>query len=338
MRDLSVLGVDLAKSIFQLHGADEEGRAVLRKKLSRGQLLGFVGKLVPCTVAMEVCGGAHHWGREFSKLGHKVKLISPQFVKPYVKSNKNDYQDAEAICEAATRPSMRFVAVKPVAKQDLQCLHRVRQRLIKNRTALVNEVRGFLLEYGIVIAKNIAQVRKHLSSILEERSNGLTEMVRTLLGELYEEFVRLDEKVGYYNKKLELIFKENEVCQRISKVEGVGPITATALYSMVSDPNTFKNGRQFAASLGLVPRQNSSGGKTVLLGISKRGDTYLRMLLIHGARAWLRVARYKQDRKSRWATQKLETRGHNKACVAIANKNARVIWALMARGTEYKPA
>lgn len=338
MKNLSVLGIDLAKSIFQLHGVDERGGVVLRKKLSRVQLSRFLGNLTSCTVAMEACGGAHHWGREFSKLGHTVKLIPPQFVKPYVKSNKNDYQDAEAICEAATRPSMRFVAVKPVAKQDLQCLHRVRQRLIKNRTALANEMRGFLLEYGIVIAKNIAQLRKQFPSIMEEKSNRLTEMSRTFLGELYEELVCLDEKIGYYNKKLEIIFEENEVCRRISKVEGVGPITATALYSMVADPNTFKNGRQFAASLGLVPRQNSSGGKTILLGISKRGDSYLRMLLIHGARAWLRVARYKQDRKSRWATQKLETRGHNRACVAIANKNARVIWALMARGTEYQPA
>lgn len=336
MGAISVLGIDLAKSIFQLHGINEQGKAILRKRVSRGELLRFIANLSPCTIAMEACGGAHYWGREFMKLGHQVKLISPQFVKPYVKSNKNDYQDAEAICEAATRPSMRFVSVKPVEKQDIQCLHRVRQRLIKNRTALINEIRGFLLEYGIVIPRNAGQIRKSIPRILEEKADSLSVIFSTLLEKLYEEFQVLDDKIDYYDQKLGIIFRENEVCQRVAKVEGVGFITATALYSMVTDPKAFRNGRQFAASLGLVPRQNSSGGKTVLLGISKRGDAYLRTLLIHGARACLRLIGQKRDAKSRWAAQKLEARGYNKTCVALANKHARIIWALMARGTEYQ--
>lgn len=338
MKEISVMGIDLAKNIFQLHGVSEHGRVVLRRQLRRGELMRFMATVKPCLVGMESCGGANYWAREFQKLGHTVKLMAPQFVKPYRKSDKNDFNDAEAICEAVARPNMRFVPIKQIAQQDVQCLHRIRERMISNRTALVNSVRGFLAEYGIALPKQVNQIRKQLPVVLERGDNELTPMTRRMLGELYEELAWWDERIGRYDEQLKQISKQNEVCQRLLEIEGIGPITATALVASVSEPRAFKSGRQFAAFVGLVPRQNSSGGKTVLLGIHKRGDKYLRKLLVHGARAALRVMRNKSDGKSVWVTRIMNTRGHNKACVALANKNARQIWAVMAKEESYRPA
>lgn len=338
MSEISVMGIDLAKAVFHIHGRDQQGKTVVEKRLSRGQLRSFVHNSGPCLVGMEACGGSHYWAREFQAMGHQVKLMSPQFVRPYVKSNKNDWADAAAIAEAVTRPGMRFVPIKQVAHQDIQCLHRVRERLARHRTSLSNEIRGLLQEYGIVLPQSIAHLKKHLPRILEDAEQPLSEMSRTLFSELSKELRQLDEQVDQYDVKIQAIFASHEVCQRIGQIEGIGPITATALYAAVGDPHVFHNGRQFAAWLGLVPRQASTGGKTILRGISKRGDRYLRTLLVHGARAALRVAPRKLDARSRWAVEKQRTRGTNKACVAIANKNARIAWALMTSGERYRKA
>ena len=274
--------------------------------------------------------------RELGKLGHTVKLMAPQFVKPYVKTNKNDARDAEAICEAVARPTMRFVSVKAVAQQDIQAVHRIRERLVKERTALVNQIRGLLAEYGLVIPLKRNAVNQALPRILEDADNGLTALAREFVADLYEELRAQGGAVFAYDAKIERLFKENPVCQRLAQVEGVGPVTATALVA-AGDAKAFQNGRQMAAWLGLVPRQYSSGGKQTLLGISKRGDTYLRTLLIHGARAVV-VAKRKQDARSRWINAIAERRGANVAAVALANKNARILWALMARSEEYRKA
>ena len=339
MANVSVIGIDLAKTVFQLHGAGRGGTAALRKTLRRGQVMEFMARLPKCTIGMEASSGAHYWAREFEKMGHVVRLIAPQFVKPYVKSNKNDAADAEAICEALTRPNMRFVSIKPVAHQDIQCVHRIRERLVGNRTGLVNEIRGLLAEYGVVLPMGIGHIRRQLPRILEDAEVGLTDPSRELFADLLDEFGHLEERIATYDTRLRRIFRTNQdLCGRLTKVPGVGPITATAMLAVSSQVHGFKNGRQFSAFLGLVPRQNSSGGKTVLGGISKRGDRYLRCLLIHGARAALSRAEGKTDRLSRWAIKKRESRGTNKACVALANKNARILWALMKTGEEYRRA
>lgn len=334
--EITVLGIDLAKTVFQLHGVDRNGKATLRKKVSRGQLKEIIANLPVCMIGMEACAGAHYWAREFKKFGHDVRLISPQFVKPYVKSNKNDAADAEAICEAVSRPNMRFVPVKQIEQQDIQCLHRVRERLVKSRTALVNEIRGLLGEYGIIIPQKIAHVRQKLPGIIEEPEMNLTSMTRALFSALLTELRSLDEKILDCDEKVGAIHKSHPVCKRLSKIPGVGPLTATAMIAAVSDPSAFKNGREMAAWIGLVPKQHSSGGKERLLGISKRGDVYLRTLLIHGARASLAWVENKEDRRSQWAKKLIERRGRNRAAVALANKNARTIWAIMRNDKEFE--
>ncbi len=338
MNRVTVLGIDLAKNVFQLHGVDELGRATLKRRVRRMELSQVIATLPKCLIGMESCGGANYWARKFQGMGHEVKLMPPQYVKPYVKTNKNDASDAEAICEAVTRPNMRFSSIKSMGQQDIQSVHRIRRRLMKVRTALINETRGLLLEYGICLAKQPHRLVNALPQIIEDESNELSGMMRTALSELLEEIRSNKQRLNQCDEQLNKVFKENEVCQRIGEIDGVGPITATAVYAMTNAPGEYRNGRQFSASLGLVPRQYSSGGKERLLGISKRGDTYLRGLLIHGARAALVWAGKKSDRRSTWVIEKQKTRGHNKACVALANKNARVIWALMAKGERYRPA
>ncbi len=288
-----------------------------------------------CLIGMEACGGSNHWARTFIKLGHNVKLMSPQFVKPYVKSNKND---AEAICEAVSRPNMRFVSVKSLEQQDIQSIHRVRSKLIQERTALVNQIRGLLSEYGIVFPKNIANIRKMLPKLLENAENELTFLARELFQDLYYELKEKDKKIKIYDKKIEAICDQNEVCQRVKEIEGIGVLTATALIATIGDASVFKNGREMSAWIGLVPKQHSSGGKDKLMGISKRGDKYLRYLLIHGARAAIFRCKNKDDKKSKWVANLIERRGMHKAIVALANKNARIAWALMAKNIEYKIA
>lgn len=333
---ITTIGLDIAKSVFHLFAVNKVGHFLKKKQLKRKQVLAYMATLEPCLIAMEACGGANYWAREFIALGHQVKLIAPQYVKPYVKGNKNDYNDAEAIAEAAQRPSMRFVPIKSVEQQDVQNFHCQRERIKKDRTALVNQIRGLLAEYGVVIHKGTAAVRKALPEILEDAENGLTGLTRELFAESLEELRALDERFAYCEQRIKTMNKDNEVCQRLDGILGIGPLTASAVYAAAGDGKNFVNGRHFSAWLGLVPGQHSSGGKAVLLGISKRGNAYLRTLFIHGARAVLRHSTRKTDRFSRWAQAVLARRGHNKACVAVANKMARMAWVIMAKGETYR--
>lgn len=332
------IGLDIAKNVFQVHGVDEGGKSVLRRRLRRNQLAAFFANLPPCLVGIEASGGAHYWARVLRRAGHEVRRMAPQFVKPYVKSNKNDARDAEAICEAVSRPSMRFVPTKSVQQQDLQGLHRIRSRLIGNRTQLSNQIRGLLAEYGIVLPQQVSQVRRCLPSLLEDANNELTAMGRNLFDQLYEELLQLDERIQELDRQLGAIHRASPQCQRIAAVEGIGPVAATAIVAAICDGKSFRNGRQLSAWLGLVPRQYSSGEKQRLMGITKRGDPYLRTLLIHGARSAVYRAKSKQDARSRWIANKQAKLGTAKTCVAVANKNARIIWALLARDEPYRRA
>lgn len=333
--EITTVGLDLAKNIFQLHAVDARGKRVLSKRLKRKSLLPFFANLEPCLVGMEATGSSHHWARELKKLSHEVKLISPQFVKPYRRGAKNDQNDAAAICEAVGRPGMHFVPVKTKEQQDVQAVHRIRQRLVAQRTAKANQTRGLLSEYGIIIPQGISRLRKQLPFILEDAENGLSPLARELFGDLYRQILELDEKLSFYDQKINQIFNGSPVCKRLARVEGVGPITATALVAAVGDARCFKNGRQLAAWLGLVPGQYSSGERQKLLSITKRGDTYLRTLLIHGARSVVSITAGKSDRRSIWINAVKERRNANIAAVALANKNARILWALLASGEEY---
>ena len=336
---IRVLGIDLAKRSFHLFGVDGDGRQVLSKKLSRARLGEFVANLPPCTVAMEACGSAHEWARRFRRYGHEVGLIAPQFVKPFVKSNKNDAADAEAICEAAQRPNMRFVAVKTIEQQDIQAIHRMRSLAVDRRTAQINQIRGLLLEYGIEVVKGRAAMQRRLPQILEDGENGLSERFRAELHGLAEELRHLNERVAHYDAQIEAIAQSDARARLLMTIPGIGAKAATALLAAIGeDPTWLKNGRGLAAWIGLVPRQHSTGGRDRLLGISKRGDVYLRNLLIHGARAVLRWVERREDRISRWATALKARRHVNVAVVAIANKMARIAYAVMAAGKPYDPA
>ena len=333
---LAVLGIDLAKLSFQLHGVDDKGNTVLKKKLNRNKLCKFIAKLPPCIIGLEACGGAHYWTRVFQQFGHKVKIIAPQFVKPFVKSNKNDSVDAEAICEAIQRPSMRFVPVKSIEQQDIQSLHRIRSQIVARRTAQANQIRGLLMEYGVIIPKGISYIRKEIPMILEDAENELSFLFRELLSGLYDEMVHMDNRVSIIERKLETICNQNEDCQRLLSIPGIGLLSATAMIAAIGNINVFKNGRELAAWLGLVPRQHSTGGKPTLLGISKRGDTYLRTLLIHGGRTVVRVSEKYNDKRNNWISDLSQRRGKNISAVAVANKNARIVWALLMNKTTYQ--
>jgi transposase len=332
---LHIVAIDLAKKVFHLVGSDMAGTILWRKRLTRHALMPFVAQLPPVLIGIEACGGAHYWARRFREHGHEVKLIAPQFVKPFVKSNKNDMRDAEAIAEAVTRPTMRFVPAKAIDQQDIQALHRVRERLIGARTALINEVHGLMNEYGIVLPKGGAKFRQAVGEKLESDKDKLTTLRQEMFAKLVEEFATLEEQITYYQEKLESLATTHPECQRLMTIPGIGPITATALIAAVGNVGVFKNGRQFAAWLGLVPKQHSTGGQTRLLGISKRGASYVRKLLIHGARATLRWVKLKTDNRSQWIQGLLARRGWNRTAVAVANKNARIVWALLSRGGVY---
>lgn len=336
--ELTTIGIDLAKTVFQVHGVDKVGTVLVFKTLSRQQMHTFFANLSPCLVGMEVCGSAHHWARVLQSYGHTVKLMSPQFVTPYRKGNKNDGNDAIAICEAVTRPDMRFVPVKNTEQQALLMVHRVRERVKSERTALINQIRGLLAEFGIVMRQGAGAVRRQLPGILEDGENNLPHLARDMFANLYQQLCHIDEQLKGYDEQIENWSRNDPVCQRLLALEGIGPLTATAMVATVGDASVFKNGRQFAAWLGLTPREHSSGGKYKRFGISKRGDSYLRKLLIHGARSMMRITPKRTDKKSRWVEQ-LRLRGHdNVAAAALAAKHARIIWALMAKGEAYQLA
>ena len=332
---VTTIGVDLAKNVFQIHGVDKCGESVIVKQLRRGQVIKFFSQLSPCLIGMEACAGAHHWGRELQRLGHEVKLIAPQFVKPYVKTNKTDAADAEAICEAVSRPNMRFVPIKTVEQQAVLSLHRARSGFVKARTAQANQIRGLLGEYGVVLGKGISQVRRGVPAILSDEAHGLPPMLCELLRRLYEHLLVLDGEVEALESQIVAWHRANEDSQRIAEVPGIGPLTATALVASIGDARSFKSGRQLAAWLGLVPRQHSSGGKPLLLGISKRGDAYLRTLMIHGARAAERFAEKRDSGTDRWSGELGRRRPKNVVYVARANKHARIVWALLARREQF---
>jgi transposase len=334
--NIATIGLDLAKHVFQLHGVDSLGKTVLRKQFTRQQLPLFFANLPPCLIGMEACGSAHFWARKLESFGHTVKLMAPQFVKPYVKGSKTDMADAEAICEAVTRPNMRFVAVKLPEQQAMLAVHRARASFVKARTAQSNQLRGLLAEFGIVMPLGISTLRRRIPEILEDAENGLPSIMRDLVLRLSEHLNVLDQQVLEYDKVILQWHRQNELSQRIAALPGVGPITATAIVASVGDAKSFEDGRQLAAWLGLVPRQHSSGGKPVLLGISKRGDVYLRTLLIHGARAIIAHFERKREQTDLWLQRILGRCHRNVAVVALANKNARIIWALLAKDRQYE--
>ena len=337
MKDIKTLGIDLAKNVFQLHGMDAKGKCILRKRLSRLKLIEFVSNLNPCVIAIEACMGAHYWARLFKSTGHTVKMMPPQFVKPYVQSNKNDRNDARGIAEASTRPDMKFVPIKSIAQQDILLFHRARQLSVKQRTAQANQIRGLLAEYGIILTKNITHIHD-LPKVLDEEASKLTPYATEVFKKLYQQFQQYDQEVDEYNKRINDVVNQDAQCQALMKIEGVGPLTASAAVATIGDASVFKNGREVAAWLGLVPRQHSSGNTVKLMGISKRGDRYLRTLLIHGARAIVKICEKRTDARSLWIKNKKQRSGYNKTAVAVANKNARIIWAMLSSGECYRHA
>ena len=336
--EIDILGIDLAKHIFQLHGAERSGRAVHRSRVGRGALIETVQKLRPRVVAMEACTSAHHWARRFLHMGIEVRLISPQYVTPFVKTNKNDRNDAEAIAEAASRPSMRFVSVKSVEQEDIQAVHRMRAILVRQRTAVINQIRGLLAERGLIVARSVQAFKRAIPALLSNEGSELTTFCQALLTDMLQHLQALEARIHWLEVAIKDFVKNSALCRKITAVEGVGPLTASAVVGAIGDAKQFSNGRHLAAWLGLVPRQYSSGGKARLQGISKRGDTYLRTLLIHGARTVLQYASGKADKRSRWLQQLIARRGYNCAAVALANKNARILQVLLSTEASYRPA
>jgi transposase len=324
MNEAITIGVDLAKSVFQVHGVDAEAGVVFRRQLRRGQVLPFFRKQAPCLVGMEACATSHHWAREIASLGHEVRLMPPRYVKPYVKRNKNDMADAEAICEAVTRPTMRFVAIKSPEQQSVLMLHRTRELLVRQRTMLVNAIRAHMAEFGIVARAGLPQVRELLTVIADGDDSRLPPLARTCLESLAAQFMSLHLEIDVAERRIHAWHKSNEVSRRLETIPGIGPITATALAASITDPSVFRSGRELAAWIGLVPRQNSTGGKDRLGRISKQGDHYLRWLLVAGAMAVIRQAS-RRGTANPWL-----------AGVALANKIARIAWVLMRDGGTYR--
>lgn len=335
---ITTVGLDLAKEVFHAVCLDGHGKELRKRRLRRREVLKYFAQLPSCVVAMEACSGRHYWARQLQALGHAVKLIPAQHVKPLVQGNKHDYNDARAIAEALGRPKIHFVPVKSAAQQDVQALHRLRSQGIAERTALCNATRGLLGEYGIVLAKGVATLRRRLPEVLEDGDNGLSDGLRRLLARRYEQLRQIDEHIDFYNQELKRQNAADEACRRLADIPGFGPVLSSAFANFVGNGAHYRRGRDVSAALGLVPAQHSSGGKQRLLGISKRGDTYLRGLLIQGARAVLSRARHKQDRLSRWLIRIADERGFNKAVVALANKMARIGWAILRNASTYRLA
>lgn len=333
----AIIGLDLAKSIFQVHGVDNEGNAVLKKRLTRAQLAEFFAQQEPCIVAMEACGSAHHWARRLAGLGHSPRLLPPQYVKPFVKTNKNDTADAAAIATAARQPDMLTVMVKSPEQQAVLSIYRARDGLVKSKTATCNQIRGLMAEFGLVLPQGAHQLLSQVPALLEDGENDLPVFLRELIHQLYEHLKHLAQGIEQCEMMILAWHRQNEASQRLAAIPGVGVLTATAIVATVGDAKQYRNGRQFAAALGLVPRQHSSGGKERLLGISKRGDGYLRRLLIHGARAVWRIRHKTTDFEHTWLGRLAKRRPTNIALVALVNKRARTIWAMLCHGRAFDP-
>lgn len=334
--NVTTVGIDLAKNVFSVHGVGKEGKVRLRCAVGRADLLAMFAQMPPCLIGMEACSGAHHFARELRKLGHDARIMAPRFVAPYRKSGKNDGNDAEAICEAVGRPNMRFVAVKSIDQQALLVLHRARKAVSDQRTGLINQLRGMLCEFGVVLPRGRYNFRHKLPVALEDRGNGIPDLARRIFREIDERIRTLDGQILAYDRELAALARQSEAASRLMAMPGIGPVTATAIVASVGDMKVFGSGREFAAWLGLVPRQYSTGGKTRLGRITKQGDVYLRTLLIHGTRAVLAALGYKDDRLSCWIRSLVERRGYRKAAVALAAKHARMIWAMLAKGEPYR--
>ena len=338
MTEVTTVGLDLAKSVFQVHGADRDGRPVVRKKLRRGQVIPFFAGLAPCLIGMEACAGAHYWARELQGLGHEVRQIPPQYVKPFVKTNKNDASDAEAICEALSRPTMRFAPIKSAEQQSVLMLHRSRELLVRQRTMLINALRGHCGEFGLVVARGASKVTALIAMIEDHEDERLPALAREALRSLIDQLRMTQAQVLGLERELMAWHRANEASRWLEAIPGVGIITATALVATIGDASQFRSGRQLAAWLGRVPRQHSSGGKERLGRISKHGDGYLRKLLVHGARTVLLWSRRRKETRSSWLENLLAHRPTNVVLVAMANKTARVVWAMLSRNETFRPA
>jgi transposase len=347
MKNLTTIGIDIAKNYIQVHGVDRTGKAVVKKRVKRENFLPFMANLPSCRIGMEACGGAHYWAKELLTLGFEVKLMSPRKVKKFVENNKNDAKDAEACSEAVTRASMHFVPIKTKEQMDIQAVHRIRNYYVKQRTALTNMIRGLFLEMGIAIPRGKAALVRKMSVVLDFENNQLDQRMKNLFQDLYDDLKRINKEVEHYTDLVEELAKQEEHCKRIGTLPGIGPITSTAIIAKIGKGSEFRKGRELSAYLGLVPKQHSSGEKQILLGISKHGDRYIRQLLIHGGRSALQAALkkdketgvfLKQDEHSQWMRKLAERVGKNKASVAIANKNARMVIALLKNQTEYQSA
>ncbi len=338
MNEVITIGVDLAKNVFQVHGVDDEGIVVIRRQLRRSRVLPFFEKQPPCLVGMEACATAHHWARQLIGLGHAVKLMPPAYVKPYVKRGKNDAADAAAICEAVTRPTMRFVSVKSVEQQGVLMVHRTRELLVRQRTMLINAIRAHMAEFGIVAPVGVPQVKKLLAVIADADDDRLPPVARTCLESLAAQFLSLNDEIHAAEKRIHAWHRSNEASRRLETIPGIGPITASALAASITDPGVFKNGRELAAWIGLVPRQTSTGGKQRLGRISKQGNQYLRWLLVAGAMSVILHAKRRGTTNQAWLADMIARKPTKVAAVALANKIARVAWVVLMRGETYRPA
>ncbi len=336
MNKVTTIGVDLAKNVFQVHGVDASGEVVIRKPLRRRQVMPFFGKLTPCLIGVEACATSHHWARELQALGHRVRIMPANYVKPYVKRNKNDAADAEAICEAVTRPTMRFVAVKSAEQQSLMMLHRTRSLLVRQRTMLVNAMRAHLAEFGIVAPVGLRGLKALLAVIADPEDERLPALARTCLESLVASLMNLEPEIASAEQHIHAWHRSSEDSRHLESIPGIGPIIATALVASVSDPSIFKSGREMAAWIGLVPKQNSTGGKDRMGRISKQGDPYLRWLLVAGAMAVIRHGRKTNFANNPWLADLMRRKPAKVAAVALANKNARTAWALLANGETYR--
>lgn len=332
---IATIGIDIAKHVFQVHGVSESGEVVLQRRLRRAELLRFFGQLHPCLVGMEACGTSHHWARELQALGHRVKLMPPTYVKAYIRRNKNDVADAEAICEAVTRPTMRFVPIKSTEQQGILVTHRVRSVLVRQRTMLANALRGHMAEFGIIVRQGLKAVGE-LAGMIEDPQSSVPAIARDALRLLVIQLKEVDQRIRAVESQLMAWHRADETSQRLASIPGVGPVTASAIAATVGDADQFKSGREFAAWLGLTPRQKASGSKNVLSGISKRGDKYIRRLLISGAMAIIRYSRTTPTPERAWVNALLQRRPAKVVAAALANKTARIIWALMTRKALYQ--